>query len=224
MDSKEIIGNAMEEVLDEEFAEYINTLPIYADHKFSERHNRKMSKLIKRQRKPYFKLISTAGRRAACIVAAVVIFSASVLSVEAVRNAVFDFISKIFSDHNVVTVEGGTDSGYPETIEKEYYISKLPSEFIITNRFKTDNSIDISYQNDDKYVMFSQYTKSAFVQYIDNEKTQYTEIQDSGTVYMALINDSDTTYIWDNGSYIFIIQSNLDKDTVLNLCKSTRLK
>ena len=68
MDSKAIIGNAMEEVLDEEFAEYINTLPIYADHQFSERHNRKMNKLIRIQRKPYFSLISTAGRRAACII------------------------------------------------------------------------------------------------------------------------------------------------------------
>ena len=44
MDSKAIIGNAMEEVLDEEFAEYINDLPLYTGHQFSERHNRKMSK------------------------------------------------------------------------------------------------------------------------------------------------------------------------------------
>ena len=183
-----------------------------------------MSKLIKRQRKPYFKLISTAGRRAACIVAAVLIFSASALSVEAVRNAVFDFISKIFSDHNVVTVESGTDSGYPETIEKEYYISELPNGFKETDRMKSNVAIDIFYSNNEKYVAFSQHTKSDFEQYIDNENTKFTEVEESGSIYMTLINESDITYIWDNGEYIFIVQSNLDKDTVLNLCKSTKVK
>ena len=154
MDSKAIIGNAMEEVLDEEFAEYINTLPIYADHQFSERHNRKMNKLIRIQRKPYFSLISTAGRRAACIIVAFVVLSASALSVKAIREAFFDFITSIFSDHNVVTTESGTDKGYPTTIEEEYYISELPEGFEEMNKGKTDNSIDISYFRNRFYCRF----------------------------------------------------------------------
>ena len=100
----------------------------------------------------------------------------------------------------------------------------MPDGFAEVDKGRTDNSIDILYQNNDKYVIFSQYTKSAFVQYIDNEKTQYTEIHDSGTAYMVIINDYDKTYIWDNGQYAFIVQSNLDKDAILNLCKSTKIK
>ena len=139
MDSGVIIGNVMDEVLTEEFAAYIDDLPLYTDHHFSKRHNRKMNKLIRIQRKPYFKLISTAGRRAACIIVAFIVMSVSALSVKAIREAFFDFITRIFSDHTVVTVESGTDSGYPETIEEEYYISTLPEGFVVTDTIDTEN-------------------------------------------------------------------------------------
>lgn len=224
MDSKKIIGNAIEEVLDEEFAEYMKALPIYSDHKFSERHNRKMNRLIKRQRKPYFRFICTTGRRVACIIVAFIVMSASALSVRAIREAFFDFIMSIFSDHNVITVESGTDSDYPETIEEEYYISDLPDEFKENDYLKSNASIDHFYSINDKYIVFSQHTKSDFEIYVDNENTQFTEIEESGTIYMMMINDYDITYIWDNGRYIFEIESNLDKNIILNLCKSTKVK
>ena len=224
MDIKAIIGNAMEEVLDEEFAEYINTLPIYADHQFSERHNRKMNKLIRIQRKPYFSLISTAGRRAACIIVAFVVLSASALSVKAIREAFFDFITSIFSDHNVVTTESGTDSEYPGTIEEEYYISALPEEFVVTDTIDTENIKYHSYFRNSDYVIFTQFTKSEYEQNYDNEYTEYKELIDDDEKYLVIENEYDTTYIWDNGKYIFTIQSNLDKKDIIDLCKSTKVK
>ncbi|MBR1662994.1 MAG: DUF4367 domain-containing protein [Ruminococcus sp.] len=224
MDSKAIIGNAMEEVLAEEFAEYINDLPLYTEHQFSERHNRKMNKLIKRQRKPYFSMISTAGRRAACVIVAFVVLSASALSVRAIREAFFDFITSIFSDHSVVTVESGTDSGYPETIEEEYYISALPEGFEKAGDERTGNSIDISYFRENDYILFTQYTKSCYEQNYDNEYTEYKEHIDGDEKYLVIENEYDTTYIWDTGKYIFTIQSNLNKDSILKLCKSTKIK
>ena len=224
MDSKAIIGNAMEEVLAEEFAEYINDLPLYTDHQFSERHNRKMNKLIRIQRKPYFKLISTAGRRAACIIVAFIVMSVSALSVKAIREAFFDFITRIFSDHNVVTVESGTDSEYPGTIEEEYYISALPEEFVVTDTIDTENIKYHSYFRNSDYVIFTQFTKSEYEQNYDNEYTEYKELIDDDEKYLVIENEYDTTYIWDNGKYIFTIQSNLDKKDIIDLCKSTKVK
>ena len=224
MDSNAIIGNAMEEVLAEEFAEYINDLPLYTDHQFSERHNRKMNKLIRIQRKPYFKLISTAGRRAACIIVAFIVMSVSALSVKAIREAFFDFITRIFSDHNVVTVESGTDSEYPGTIEEEYYISALPEEFVVTDTIDTENIKYHSYFRNSDYVIFTQFTKSEYEQNYDNEYTEYKELIDDDEKYLVIENEYDTTYIWDNGKYIFTIQSNLDKKDIIDLCKSTKVK
>lgn len=227
MECNELFLQALDEVYNERFENYMSSLGNKGDeeHVFSDRHNKKMRRLIKRQQKPYFKLICTAGRRVACIIVAVIVISASALSVEAVRKAVFDFITKIFSNHNVVTVESGTDEGYPDIIEEEYYISALPEGFEEADNIKSDKSIDIVYLYEDDYVFFTQNTKSNYEQYFDNEYSEYSDYIDSdGEKYLIITSDFDSTYIWDNGRYIFIVQSNLDKDEILNLCKSTKIK
>lgn len=109
-----------------------------------------MKKLIIRQSRPYFKLISTAGRRAACVIVATVVLSASALSVDAVRGAVYDFVMENFADHSVIATESGTDDGYPTSIEEKYYISKLPAGFEQTQYIETDDSVSILYSNGKK--------------------------------------------------------------------------
>lgn len=215
----------LENVFNENFNSDIKALEGMKPHSFSERHNKKMNKLIKRQRKPYFKLISTAGRRAACVIVAVIVASASALSVKAIREAIFDFITNIFSDHSVVTTESGTEIGYPKIVENEYYISDLPDGFIIGDTIRNDVSINVSYFNDDKYILFSQYTKSVYEETLDNEHTRFEKINDeTGQEYLMISTEADISFIWDNGRYIFEITSNLDKGTTLDLCKSTKMK
>lgn len=227
MESNKLFLQALENVYDDEFEDYMSSLERNnrSEHIFGERHNKKMSKLIKLQRRPYFNMISTTGRRAACIVFAFLVMSASALSVKAVREAFFDFITSIFSDHNVVTTESRTDKGYPTTIEEEYFISELPDGFVEMDKGITDNSIDISYFRNDEYILFTQYTKIAYEQNYDNERSEFNDFTDSdGERYMIITNKSGITYIWDNGRYIFEITSNLDKEHTLNLCKSTKVK
>ena len=227
MECNELFLQALEETYDDEFEDYMSSLEerYGCEHIFGNKHNKEMAKLIKRQRKPYFKLISSTGRRAACIIVAFIVMSASALSVKAIREAFFDFITSIFSDHNVVTTESGTDKGYPTNIEEEYYISELPDGFEEMDKGKTDNSIDISYFRNDEYVFFTQYTKTAYEQTYDNERSEFNEYMDSdGKQYTVITNKSGITYIWDNGRYIFEVTSNLDKEYVLKLCKSTKLK
>ena len=221
MKCSELFLQALEKDYNERFDSYMSSLEdkCCEEHIFSDKHNKKMTKFIKRREKPYFVLISTAVRRAACIAAAILVVSVSALSVKAIRETVFDFIKHIFSDHNVVTTEDGKDVGYPQTIEEEYYISELPTGFEETNKGRTDNSFDIAYFRNDEYIFFTQYTKAAYEQTYDNEHSEFNEYIDSdGKQYMLITNKSETTYIWDNGRYIFEITSNLDKKDALKLC------
>lgn len=216
---------ALQKVFNEEFEKDMNELDQMEDHVFSVKHEKKMKKLIKRQKKPYFKLICTGGRRAACIIAAIIILSASALSVEAVRKAIFDFIISVFSDHNVITVEEGTDSGYPETIEEEYYISELPEGFVQLQYDKSPVSINSLYCKDKTCVFFYQTVKSKFNKYFDNEHSQVFEtITYKEQIYLVSESNGLVIYIWDNEKYVFEIHSNLDKDFVLKLCNSTKIK
>ena len=215
---------AIEDVFNERFEQEMQEFKSTPPFVFSEKHNKKMAKLIKRQRKPYFKLICTTGRRVACIIVAIVAIAASTLSVKAVREAIFNFITRIFSDHTVVTVESGTAEGYPETIEEEYYISELPEGFERVDYSKRDISVSSTYFNNDKYVFFIQYTKEYYEGAFDNEQTQYEKQFISGQDYLILSSDYDTTFVWDDGSYILSIRSNIDKNTILELCESTKSK
>lgn len=227
MESNKLFLQSLENVYDDEFEEYMSSLERNnsSEHIFGEKHNKKMSKLIKLQRRPYFNMISTTGRKVACIIVAFIVMSASALSVKAIREAFFDFITSIFSDHNVVTTESGTDTGYPTTIEEEYYISELPEGFEEMDKGKTDNSIDISYFRNDDYILFTQYTKAEYEVNYDNERSEFDEYTDrDGEHYMVITNENEITYIWDNGRYIFEIASNLNKDSILKLCKSTKIK
>lgn len=216
---------ALEAVYDERFNEQMSSLNDSEQHAFSKKHEKKMAKLIKRQRKPYFNLICTAGRRAACIIVAIVIFSASALSVKAIREAVFKFITNIFSNHNVVEIENDSDTSYPETIQEEYYISDLPEGFVQSQVDKTDNTLFIVYSYGESRIIFEQHTLSTFKLNIDNEHNTFEEYTDpDGTVYKIATSKDNTVIMWSNKEYVFIIDSNLNKEEALKLCRSTKLK
>lgn len=196
-------------------------IPSYA---MSEEFTKKMEKLIKRQKKPYFLMTCTAGRRVACIVAAVIVLSLSSLSVEAVREAVHDFFMNIFSDHAVVSANSEIDKGYPTAIEDEYYIDNIPAGFEEVDHVEMDNSITITYFKDDQYIFFEQHTKTAYAVNYDNEHSELYYTDDNGQEYLIHDTGYDYTFIWDNGQYIFEICSNLDKKSIQNLCEYTKVK
>ena len=215
---------ALKDVSDEDFNEDMNSISLTGEHEFSDKFNRKMKKLIARQKKQYFRFVSTAGRRAACVIVATVVLSVSALSVDAVRGAVYDFVMENFADHSVIATESGTDDGYPTSIEEKYYISKLPAGFEQTQYIETDDSVSILYSNGKKSIFFDQNVKRNHKEYIDNERTSFTKIEIDGQEYLLFESDTDVTCIWDNGRYILGIFSDLDKESVIDLCKSTKLQ
>ena len=216
------LGIAMQELFDEQTVELLQDIDRSEPHIFSRRHEKKMQKLFKRQRKPYFKLISTAGRRAACVFAAIVVLSASAMSVKAVRKTFFDFITSVFSDHQVISADTGSNDGYPKTIKEEYRISKLPEGFEQQYYNKTDTRGDIPYYSTSSRILFTQFTKDSFrITFTDEAKMQ--EFTDTdGQKYQVVITEYETVYIWDNGRYVFMVSGDFDKDKMLEICRSVK--
>ncbi|MEO3156263.1 DUF4367 domain-containing protein, partial [Ruminococcus bicirculans (ex Wegman et al. 2014)] len=87
-----------------------------------------------------------------------------------------------------------------------------------------DNSISVFYSNGKKGILFDQNVKGNHNIYMDNERTDFTKIEIDGQEYLLFESDTDVTCIWDNGRYILSISGNLDKETVIDLCKSTKLQ
>ena len=197
-------------------------IPMY---EVSEKFEKKMSKLISRQRKPYFHLICTAGRRAACIVVAIIVLSASSLTVKAVREAVYDFFMKVFSDHTEVSTVVESDTSVVDKIYEFYEITNLPDGFELVDSSITDTNCYYKYRYGDKQIIFTQTINSQFTTYLDNENGDIEKFTgDDGTEYVIREAANDFIVIWSNEKYTFKISSNLDKELIFNLCKSTKAK
>lgn len=194
------------------------------DYVFSERFEKKMKKLVKKQRRPWFRFVSTSGRRAACAAAAVLVLSASSMSAGAVRSAFFGFISNVFGDHNEVLVDDNGAEGYPEAIEEVYEI-EVPDEFELEDHTSSDDFVLSGYRNGENYILFDQWVVSHYKVSYDNERAVYSEYKDDdGQKYIVVEIDDCSFYIWNNGRYVFQITSNLDKESVLKICISAKCR
>lgn len=191
-----------------------------SEHEFSPKFNKDMEKLIKRRKKPYYKLINTFGKRVACVVCAVlVVSSATVLSVSALRNRVSDVFINVYNKFS--TVQSNNTDNAPETIETIYEIGYDLSNFSVDYENYTDYQRHIIYRKDDVLIEFKQITKST------HDDDVNTENSDISTIY---INGCDAIYfrdnhnfdfiIWDNEDYDFTINSNIGKDVLIQIVES----
>ena len=204
-------------------------LSLYENYEFSKDYLNKKKKLIKNQSRIYYPLIKTTGRRiASAIIAAAIMGTTTVAAYAPARNAVRNFFLRIFNDHTVVSVQHDSkDIGdHKSKIEKQYSIT-VPEGFVLDENesVSTDDHIGLCYYSDDKKksIYFDQYTADSYSSYYDNERGHFKTSSDKfGNEFMIYTNDDFISILWDNVKYIFEICSNLDKQSVLELCESTK--
>ncbi len=197
--------------------EYENYIPqITEKHIFSKKFNRKMKKLIRRQKKPYYKLINTAWKRAVCAVTAIIISMTIVTQVEAVRTAFKDFIAYIFEKFSVF--QSVNDDKTPEIITDVYMITKIPNGFEIEYEEYTDLINNVIYRKDDEVIIFYQTVTSEYNSIWNTENSDFeTMIINGNEAVFFEDNHNYKTIIWYNGEYVISIGSNIDKNSLLNL-------
>ena len=189
----------------------------------SDKVERKIKRLAKRRDKSYYPLICTVGRRVACVMAIIVVFAVSAMSIKPVRAAVAGFFTEEFSTHTHMTTTHDTlPVNSTNLVEIDFTV---PEGFELINKKSTDVSIIRKYTNGDRYIVYEQILKEHFSANYDNERT-ITEnyIDENGQEYI-IMNHDDIAYtvIWKNSDYVYSINSNLTKSEILDLCKQTNL-
>lgn len=192
------------------------------EHVFSSKFNKDMHKLIKRRKKPYYKLINTLGKRVACVVGIFLIASSiTVLSVDAFRNTVANFFVGIYEKFSTVQPEEKNNA--PTTIEDIYEITYDLSEYTIDYEDYTEYSRNITYVNNEILIDFQQYTKEMYDENINTEGADIStiNINDNEAMYFRDNHQYDCI-IWDNGDYIFALYSNIGKDELISIAQSVQ--
>ncbi len=226
MEQYSILEKVLDDVLTQELDEYLTAVDFSVEYRFSEKFERRMERLIKRREKPYYKLICTAGRRAVCIAAAMVIAFGFAMSFESVRAAVKEFFTRVFSDHIVMEVYPEFAEDDPDMIEEIYEITELPEGFALVDSEVCSTYAYEIYVFEEYYIDFRQTTRASYHISLDNEHSAFeTYVDASGQEYLIHQSQSgNLCVIWNENSYILEMKSNLDKETVLNLCASTKVK
>lgn len=206
--------------------EYDDMLPqVENEHTFSKGFEKRMDKLVKRRSKPYYMMINTAAKRAACIVGIILIASfTTVMSVASFREAFKSFIVNTFEKYSVVR-SNDDDSSAPETIKDIYGISQeLIKDYSVTYEEKDDISYSIDYDNNKGlYISFNQYVKSEFDIAINTEGIKTTSIEINGCEAIFYTDNHNYNHlIWDNGDYMIIISSNIGKDELISIAETVQ--
>ena len=200
--SREEFKAAFREVVSSEFA-HIPTDESSIDFTFSEKFNKKMEKLIKSQRKPYWNFISTVSRRAAVIIVAIITLVTAAFSVKAIREPIIKFIKQVYESFTHYSFEGDT----VEIITKEYTITQMLDGYEQFDKLTSENTIATTYKNKlGDTIIFTQMTTEYSIGYfVDNESgEQYTETVDDIEIEFKEWYDTKTA-IWTNDGYVFSI-------------------
>ena len=200
--SREEFKAAFREVVSSEFA-HIPTDESSIDFTFSEKFIKRMDKLIRAQRKSYYKFINTTAKRAAVIFAAIITLFTASLSVKAIREPVVKFIKQVYETFIHYTFEGDT----VEIITKEYTITQMLDGYEQFDKLTSENTIATTYKNKlGDTIIFTQMTTEYSIGYfVDNESgEQYTETVDDIEIEFKEWYDTKTA-IWANDGYVFSI-------------------
>ena len=212
--SREEFKAAFREVISSEFAQ-IPTDEDSIDFTFSEKFIKRMDKLIRAQKKSYYKFINTAGKRVAVIFAAIITLFTASLSVKAIREPVVRFIRQVYETFIHYTFEGEIQP----KIKKEFFIKTLPDGFIQHDKIESDLAITTIYVNDNNTIKFTQQSTNNANHFFDNESGTLTKVTISGINVDIYESENIKHAVWTDEGYFFkltcIGEINIDSVTMM---------
>jgi hypothetical protein len=216
-------NNKFKTAIDEALStEYENCIPKHDEHIFSKKFEKKMDALVRRQNKSYYKFINTTFKRVACVVAVIIISSSiTVMSVEALRNAFYNFFVEIFEKFSIVSTVG--DDSTPKKIDELYEITYNLDDYSIDYEKQNDFYRFITYVDDSCVINYYQYTKDYYNMLVNTEDADIVSIQIDGNDGIYFVDNHKYNHIiWDNGEYIIYLSSNIDKNKLIKIANSVQ--
>ncbi len=213
--SREEFKAAFREVISSEFA-YIPTDESSIDFTFSEKFIKRMDKLIRAQRKNYYKFINTAGKRVAVIFAAIITLFTASLSVKAIREPVVKFIKQVYETFTHYSFEGDTT----KKIEKEYFVTNLPDGYFQADKIESDITITTIYKNNSGGIIkFCQQISSNSEHTFDSEKMRKETMVINEQKYDIYYGEQIANAIWAENGYVLTltIYDTYNTETIENI-------
>lgn len=201
---------------------FLSDLPPIDNTEFSKKFIKRMQKLFRRWEKPYYTLINTAAKRAACVIVGIIIaVSALTISVRAFLPDVWNIIIEWFDEYIAVSFKPDSDSA-PEAIEEIMVPKYVPEGMEMRGELRTPALYEVDYYKDEDLICtIRQCTYKEPLSLDDESSIQVITV----LRYNGIISTNDNLHYlaWEDENYHYIIadtSSSLTDDELLAIAMS----
>lgn len=213
--TKEQISQAFIEVMNERVPD-LSDIP---DHVFSERFEKKMDRLIRKEAAHPWAVSHTLARNLIAAAIVIILLFSLCMSVSAIRNAIFKFFREHFETYDVVYFE----TPEREIIEQDYMITELPDGFVLKEETKSPISIVRLFENESgASIYLDQELSLMYGSEIDNERSEYISIEIDGHGVFVSTEVNNVMFFWEQNRYILFLCLNWENVSVEDAVKIFR--
>ena len=171
---------------------------------FSQKFENSMNKLIRQNNHIRLSTRRTVRRGLLAAIIALIAAFSGLMSVSATREPIVNFVKRVFSDHNEMTMS--RNSVLPvDRIETEYTLCDLPEEYELTTYEKDEIGVFSRWKSsvDNSEIVFSQDILLVNMS-IDNEHNYRETVVNGYTAYLNQY-EFNTSLTWTDGTYLFTL-------------------
>ena len=169
------------------------------------------------------RFVKSNHKTAACLMVIIVLSSVTLLSVEATRNVILNAFVNQFGKYTQIQYDDSTADGQQMDIFRPAY---LPEGYKKISEELYGNSALLVYSDESETeIVLKQRKAEEGTALIDNENTDYTEVDISGnTAYLfkTLKDDNYNVLLWKSRDVVFELTSKLDSDELIRMGRSMK--
>jgi len=190
---------------------------------FSENFENKMQKLINMQKKSYFYLINTVGKRVAIILAAIIIgLTATTFGVKAIRETVIEFITETFERFTKVSVESEELDEQPELVKAAP--TYVPEGYIIESEVDIDGLYKIEYSSQGKigFIRYNQKFGDGTINNLDTEDIEYEKININFFEGIKYNKNGVNKVVFVDETYMYTVYGEISFEELIKMSESIK--
>lgn len=172
----------------------------------SKEFERKMKRLIRKQRHPLSTCLMTNGKKIACALLVIATLMSTMLGVEAIRRPVLEFFTNICDRFSSTFVLQERSVDGLQSIETDYSPIWIPDNYRTHSVIETADYTQISYISDDgEKILFTKQSVNSTHCYYDTESTDLCLINIGPYKGRYFINKGSLNIYWFTNEYSFAL-------------------
>ncbi len=188
----------------------------------SDGFKQRMQKLLRQQQKGFFVLFGTAGRRIASIAVAVLVAATvTTVSVEALREPVFQFFAEVYEKFTQIFFVDDTPN-VSEIQFKKKTPAYIPEGYVVESEMDLETMYRITFSNDNREkIRYTQQDRASIEAIIDTEDVTYENIIIGDRPGITYKNNGFVYIVFTDEEYAYSFSGN-SLDTLIEMAQSIK--